>query len=95
MANVGQQSRNHASVPPHPALNTTGALTPAAREASRWSNVVSSASNLEKLRLLCHSRRERQKEGYVLDELTDTELIAKRRCQRCHGEEPLMIRSAA
>jgi hypothetical protein len=91
MANAGQPLRNNTNIPPQPTLSTTITSAPGTAESRRWSDVTASASNLEKLRFLCHSRRERQKEGYVLDDLTHSELIAKQRCSRCHGKSSLML----
>jgi hypothetical protein len=51
-----------------------------------WSPITQTLANLEKLRLLCNSEKERKQEGYILDNLDDREMSYKSRCQACHRE---------
>ncbi|KPI45503.1 RNA exonuclease 3 [Cyphellophora attinorum] len=41
-------------------------------------------ANVEKLRLLCNSEKERKQEGYILNNLDDREMSYKSRCTACH-----------
>jgi hypothetical protein len=50
-----------------------------------WSDVAETRVMLEKMRLLCHSRKELKKAGYVLEPLTEDAIEGKLRCLRCGG----------
>ena len=50
-----------------------------------WSKVHETPVAIEKLLLLCHSRSELTKEGYVMEPLSMPEIEAKLRCLNCKG----------
>lgn len=53
-----------------------------------WSVFVPTYEYNAKLRSFIHSVDALKEGGYVVDPLTDEEILAKRRCENCHSKSP-------
>ncbi|KIW85201.1 hypothetical protein Z517_00591 [Fonsecaea pedrosoi CBS 271.37] len=73
--------------PPPPPWPANEAKVPNTSEIA-WSRITPSLPCLEKLRLLCHSQKELEREGYVTKPLSAAEIEAKARCMRCGKRAP-------
>lgn len=69
----------------HTMANQSDATSTPSSTGSDWSDIQENSINIEKLRLLCATRQEQKKQGYVLEELSDEELVMKMRCAHCHS----------
>ena len=62
-------------------------------DVGQWTEITETHVYLEKLKLLCHSQKELQATGYIVETLSPKQLQSKLRCEKCGGKTVAVVQS--